>query len=87
MPVTLALRRSSDAERGVNIGVFIGATSRGRSLRLAALALVVLAFTIGGMTIAPPPPSTFAMAASSLATLIVVSALSCWLGRLPAAPR
>jgi len=55
--------------------------SRGRSLALAALTLVTLAFTVAGMTVAPPPPSAFAMAASSLVTLIVVCALAWWIGR------
>jgi len=55
--------------------------SRGRSLALAALTMVILAFTIAGMTVAPPPPSAFAMAASSLITLIVVCALAWWIGR------
>jgi hypothetical protein len=56
---------------------------RGRSLAIAVLTLFVLAFTVAGMTLAPPPPSGFAMAASSLATLAVVCALLAWLGRLP----
>jgi hypothetical protein len=46
-----------------------------------ALSLLILAFTILGMTLAPAPPSAIAMAASSLATPIVVCALYCWLGR------
>jgi len=45
------------------------------------LALVLLAFTVLGMTVAPPPPSAQAMAGSSLATLVVVCALAGWLGR------
>jgi hypothetical protein len=57
--------------------------SRGRTLSLAVLALVILAFTVVGMTIALPPPSAMAMAASSLVTLVVVCALFWWLGRLP----
>ena len=55
--------------------------SRGRSLALAALTIVTLAFTVAGMTVAPSPPSAFAMAASSLITLIVVCALAWWIGR------
>ena len=52
-----------------------------RSAALAALSLAVLAFTVAGMTIAPAPPSVQALAASSLVTLIVVIALTCWIGR------
>lgn len=55
--------------------------SRRTSIGLAALCIVILAFTVLGMTIAPPPPSAQAMAASSLMTLIVVCALACWLGQ------
>ena len=55
--------------------------SRGKSFLLVALGLVILAFTVVGMTIAPPPPSASVMAASSLVTLVVVCALACWLGR------
>jgi hypothetical protein len=45
------------------------------------LTLVAMVFTALGMTLAPAPPSAAAMAASSLATLIVVCALVYWLGR------
>lgn len=55
--------------------------SRRRSIGLATLCAVILAFTVLGMTLAPPPPSAQAMAGSSLVTLIVVSALVYWLGR------
>ncbi len=58
--------------------------SRRRSIMLATLCIIVLVFTIAGMTIAPPPPSARAMAASSLVTLVVVCALAFWLGRQPA---
>jgi hypothetical protein len=57
--------------------------SRGKSLALAALVVLVLVFTVVGMTIAPPPPSAQAMAASSLVALVAVCALACWLARLP----
>ena len=56
---------------------------RARKLWLTVLTLLILAFTVVGMTVAPPPPSSMAMAASSLVTLIVVCALVFWLGRLP----
>jgi hypothetical protein len=55
--------------------------SRGRSLALASLALIIAVFTALGMTIAPPPPSALAMAGSSLLTLVAVCALACWLGK------
>ncbi len=57
--------------------------SRGKSIALAVLSLVILVFTVIGMTVAPPPPSASAMAGSSLATLVVVCTLVAWLGRLP----
>jgi hypothetical protein len=57
--------------------------SKGKSIALATLSLLILAFTIVGMTVAPPPPSAFAMAASSLVTLAVVCAAFVWLGRPP----
>ena len=63
--------------RGTNL-------SRRKSIILASLCIVVLAFTIAGMTIAPPPPSARAMAASSLVTLTIVCTLAFWLGRHPA---
>ena len=44
--------------------------SRRKSLALSGLVLALLAFTVAGMTIAPAPPSSFAMAASSLVTLV-----------------
>ena len=57
--------------------------SRTKAVSLTALSLLLLGFTMEGMTIAPPPPSALAMAGSSLVTLIVVCALACWLGSLP----
>lgn len=61
--------------------------SRGKSVALAVLTLLLLVFTVIGMTIAPPPPSALVMAASSLATLALVCAVFVWLGRLPGARR
>jgi len=65
------------------LGLFVRGSllSRGRTLAVVVLTLVVLAFTVLGMTVAPPPPSARAMAASSLAALVIVCALTCWLGR------
>jgi hypothetical protein len=59
--------------------------ARRRTVALAALVLVTLAFTVAGMTIAPPPPSAQAMAATSLVTIAVVVALIGWLARRPPA--
>jgi hypothetical protein len=56
---------------------------RGRAIGLAVLTLLLLGFTLAGMTVAPPPPSVAAMAASSLGTLVVTGALFLWLGRTP----
>jgi hypothetical protein len=82
MPVALA------AEAFILVvGLFLFVTStslsRARKSWLTILSLLILAFTVAGMTVAPPPPSAMALAASSLATIIVVCALACWLGRLP----
>lgn len=57
--------------------------SRARKLGLTALCLVVLSSTVAGMTVAPPPPSVTAMAATSLITIAMVCALAGWLGRRP----
>ena len=56
---------------------------RARSGALALVSLIVLAFTVVGMTLAPPPPSAFAMAGSSLFTVVAVCALFAWLGKRP----
>ena len=42
--------------------------------------MFVLGSTIAGMTVAPAPPSIAAVAASSLITIIVVTALAAWFG-------
>jgi len=55
--------------------------SRARRLVFAAISLLVLAFTVVGMTVAPPPPSASAMAGSSLVTIFLVCVLYGWLGR------
>jgi hypothetical protein len=57
------------------------ALARGRVIALTVLVLLLLAFTVAGMTIAPPPPSARAMAASSLGMLAVVCGTVAWLGR------
>jgi hypothetical protein len=57
--------------------------SRARSLGLTLLSLLILVFTVLGMTLAPAPPSARAMAGSSLVTTAAVCLLAFWLGRLP----
>ena len=56
---------------------------RARRLGLGAVVVLVTAFTVAGMTVAPAPPSSAAMAASSLAAIALVCALMGWLGRVP----
>ena len=94
--VGLALWNSLSAALGVEallvaVGLYLfvagSGLSRSRSVILTVLTLVILAFTVAGMTIAPPPPSALAMAGSSLVTLGVVCALFCWLGWHPRAGR
>lgn len=55
--------------------------SRGKSVALITLSLALLAFTVAGMTVAPPPPSALAMAGSSLVTLVAVCAFAWWIGK------
>ncbi len=57
--------------------------SRARKIWLTMLCLLVLAFTVLGMTVAPPPPSIPAMAVSSLLMIVVICALVCWIVRHP----
>lgn len=54
---------------------------RTRAIALTLASLLVLAFTVVGMTLAPPPPSASAMAASSLSAVVVVCGLSYWMGQ------
>lgn len=54
---------------------------RSAKLGLSVLSLLVLAFTIIGMTVAPPPPSVAAMAWTSLATIAIVWAVMAWFGK------
>lgn len=79
MPVALAVEASL-----VLVGMalfFLGCgLPRPKKLALAALTLLSLAFTVVGMTVAPPPPSAAAMAGTSLATIVVVCGLMGWLG-------
>ncbi len=86
MPVALV---AESALLLLGLGLFLPGNdlSRSKSRALVALCLVILAFTVAGMTIAPPPPSAQAMAASSLVTIVLVSALVYWLGKRPDTPR
>lgn len=80
MPVALATEAAI-----VILGLWLFACGSSLPLRrllaLILLTLFVLAFTVAGMTIAPAPPSSLAMAGSSLITLVAVCGLFCWLGR------
>jgi membrane-bound metal-dependent hydrolase YbcI (DUF457 family) len=82
LPVALAVEAACVA---LGLYLFLAGSklARGRAIGLGALSLVILAFTVIGMTVTPPPPSALAMAGSSLVTLAVVCALVAWLGRLP----
>jgi hypothetical protein len=72
----------------IGAGLAIGrAERRGRKVALTLLLLAILAFTVIGMTVAPPPPSISTMAASSLATIALVTAAASWIGRVRPAPR
>jgi hypothetical protein len=83
MPVGLAVE-ALIAVAGLYLFVSGASLSRAKKYGLIALTLLTLAFTIVGMTVAPPPPSVIAMAVSSLVMIIVVCVLIGWLGRLPA---
>ncbi len=67
----------------VGTGLFLAGSglSRGRGLAVTATVAALMAFTAAGMTVAPPPPSAFAMAAGSLAGIGLACALLAWLGR------
>jgi hypothetical protein len=80
MPVALAVE-AFIAVAGLYLFVSGASLSRAKKFGLTALTLLTLAFTIVGMTVAPPPPSAIAMAVSSLVTIIAVCVLAGWLGR------
>ncbi len=79
MPVALVVEAALVLVGGLlffpNCGV-----SRSKKVALGVLSLLVLAFTVVGMTVAPPPPSATAMAGSSLGTIVLVCVLIGWLG-------
>jgi hypothetical protein len=83
LPIGLALEA---LVVGVGLALFLAGSrlSRRRTMALVVLCVLLLAFTIAGMTLAPPPPSAFAMAASSLATMLAACALFLWIGRAAA---
>jgi hypothetical protein len=82
MPVALAAE-ALIAAAGLALFLSGAGLSRAKKLWLTVLCLVILAFTVIGMTVAPPPPSVNTMAATSLVTIAVVCALAGRLGRRP----
>lgn len=80
MPLALAIEGTL-----VIVGMFLFfpgcGLPRPKKVALAALSVLVLAFTVAGMTVAPPPPSATAMAASSLCTIVLLCVLIGWIGR------
>ena len=82
MPAAIAVE-AFIAVAGLYLFVSGASMSRARKVGLAVLCLLILAFTVAGMTVAPPPPSAAAMAASSLATLAAICVLAGWLGKRP----
>lgn len=65
----------------LGLGLFLsgGGLSRGKSIALAIVTLLVLLFTVIGMTVAPAPPSAMAMAGSSLVTQALICTVFAWL--------
>lgn len=84
MPIALSVEAAMVAW---GLWLFLSGSKLGKnkSFALIVLAVLLMAFTAIGMTVAPPPPSAPAMAGSSLVTLAVVGALFWWLGRVPRA--
>ena len=85
MPVAL-IAEAFIAVAGLSLFLFVSGSglSRAKKLGLTLLCLVVLASTVVGMTVAPPPPSVSAMAVTSLVTIAAVCALAGWIGKLRA---
>ena len=82
MPVALITEAFITAA-GLYLFVSGANLSRAKKLWLTLMCFIVLAFTVAGMTVAPPPPSVITMAVTSLVTIAVVCALGGWLGRIP----
>ena len=86
MPVALAIE-AFVALAGLSLFILGASLSWAKKLWLSVLSVLIVGFTMVGMTVAPPPPSVIAMAASSLGTIVFVSVLAGWLGRLSNGPR
>ncbi|MDM0114847.1 hypothetical protein QTI66_22045 [Variovorax sp. J22R133] len=82
MPVAL-ITEAAVVAAGLWLFVSGSRLPRGKLIAMVVFTLTILVFTVAGMTVAPPPPSVLAMAASSLASLVIVCALVWWLGRPP----
>jgi hypothetical protein len=54
-----------------------------RALSLAILILLLTIMTIAGQASKTPPPSIIAMAATSLASILIITALAAWLDHFP----
>ena len=80
MPVALIVE-SLIALAGLWLFLSDADLSRGKKGGLAVASLFILAFTVAGMTVAPPPPSVTAMAASSFVTIVIVGVIAGWLGK------
>jgi hypothetical protein len=80
MPVALAVE-TLIAFAGLGLFLNGARLSRAKKLGLTALTVSLVSLTVLGMTVAPPPPSGTAMAASSLAAIAVVCPLAGWLGK------
>lgn len=80
MPLALIIE-GAIALAGLYLFVSGSGLSRARKLWLSVLSVVILALTVFGMTVAPPPPSVAAMASTSLISIGLVCALAAWLGR------
>jgi hypothetical protein len=82
MPVALAVEAMITVF-GLVLFIRGSGLSARKSAAFMALNVIILAATVAGMTLAPPPPSGPAMAATSLIVLIAVCALTAWLGKYP----
>lgn len=80
MPIAL-LFESAILLAGLYLFIFGANISSAKKAGLIALCLFILAFTIIGMTIAPPPPSGTAMATSSIVMILIICMLAEWLGK------
>jgi len=68
---------------GVGLWLFLpgASASRARKSGMAVVCIVIYGFTVFGMTWAPAPPSSAALAAGSLVTLLLISAVAGWLAK------